>query len=106
MDANLKKQWDRASTSRFEPSQPMLFSFGDDLSMEAASEVSIARYFVMNPHGDHPTLLDRLMPSLISSGLVRGIIPLSIRRLSLAEIQAIASCGPDGDVVGRPKADY
>lgn len=54
--------------------------FGDDLSMTAVNAASTARRFGMKGAPCRQSLSDRLMPLLISSGRVRGIIPTSIRR--------------------------
>ncbi len=45
------------------------------------------------------SLSDRLTPSLISAGLVKGTIPTSIRKASSLGIRGIASWWPDGDGV-------
>jgi hypothetical protein len=44
-----------------------------------------------------PSLCDRLTPSLITAGLVRGITPKSVRRRLGAEILDIVSLRLDGD---------
>ena len=55
---------------------------GDDSSMEAANAVSTAPYSEMRETIDPAILYARRMQSLIASGLVAGITPLSTRRQS------------------------
>lgn len=50
------------------------------------------------------SLLDKLTPSLISSGLVRGITPMSIRKRSGARILDTALSALDGNVAAKQKA--
>ena len=96
MEDALNKQLGQGNTSALERFSPTLFGFGEDFLMQAVSEASTALCFATNPTSGHPTLLERRMPSLISAGLVSGIIPMSIRKLSLQEIQAIVSRFQDG----------
>lgn len=51
------------------------------------------------------TLSDRLTPLLISAGLVRGIIPMSMRKKSNQKTLAFASSKPDGLNADTPKRD-
>ena len=51
-----------------------------------------------------PSLSDRLTQSLITSGLVRGTTPKSIRKQCGAQILDIASSKLGGDVVEQQKA--
>jgi hypothetical protein len=52
------------------------------------------------------TLSDKLTQSLISAGLVKGIIPTSMRTKSNPVIPAIASWLQDGGNVEQQKADF
>jgi hypothetical protein len=52
-----------------------------------------------------PSLSDRLTPSLISAGLVRGITPRSVRRQLGAQILDIASNKLAGKALGKLKMD-
>jgi hypothetical protein len=50
------------------------------------------------------TLSDRLTQSLISAGLVKGIIPTSMRKRSGVQMLDFVSSRPDGDDAEKPKA--
>jgi len=54
---------------------------------------------------DSGQLSDRLMPLLISSGLVKGIIPTSMRRLSGQRILDFVFSKPDGDDSSSARRD-
>lgn len=60
----------------------MLFGSGEDSKMIADKSESIAQYSEMRADANPPSLSDRLTPLLISAGLVKGIIPLSMRDAS------------------------
>jgi len=53
-----------------------------------------------------PSLSDRLTPSLISAGLVRGTTPKSIRRRLGAVMLDIAFSKPGGEGADSVRADY
>lgn len=81
----------------------MPFLCGDDLSMDAltceharGNTELIAPFLETNRRSYRQSLLDRLMPSLISSGLIAGITPTSIRHELGAIIPDFVSCLPDG----------
>jgi hypothetical protein len=76
------------------------FSCGENSLTDAKDNTgSTAPYFGMSRGTEHLTLSDRLTQSLISAGLVRGIIPTSIRKRSGQQILDIAFFGPDGGSV-------
>lgn len=77
--------------------------FGDDLSMTAVNAASTARRFGMKGAPCRQSLSDRLMPLLISSGRVRGIIPTSMRRASDQLTLGPAFCTQDGGGAGKRK---
>jgi len=52
----------------------------------------------------HQTLSDRLTPSLIAAGLVKGTTPMSIRKQSGAAIRASALWPLDGDALAERAA--
>lgn len=82
------------------PPMRTLSLFGEDLSTLPASKESTARSSATRARTDLPTLSDRLTQSLISSGLVKGITPTSIRNESGAAIQASALWPLDGGAAG------
>lgn len=51
------------------------------------------------------SLCDRLTPLLISAGLVKGIIPMSMRRKSNQQTLDTVLFGPDGEGAEKQKAD-
>mgnify|MGYP000376682756 CR=1 FL=1 len=79
--------------------------FGEIFAMPAAKLESIARSSETKARFSARSLSDRLTPSLISAGLVRGITPTSTRSECGAEIPDIASYGLDGTGPGQQKAD-
>lgn len=90
----------RAKKLSCAPPMQMLSLFGENLSMHPASKESTAPSSATKARTDHPTLSDRLTQSLISSGLVKGITPTSIRNESGAAIQASALWPLDGGAAG------
>lgn len=57
---------------------------GESSEMIQDSKELIVPFFGMKAESVHRSLSDKLMRSLVSSGLVRGIIPMSMRRKSEA----------------------
>jgi len=57
-------------------------SSGKNSSMHPVSKESTAPYFGTNPITNPVSFSDRLTPLLISAGLVKGIIPMSMRDAS------------------------
>ena len=88
-----------------EPTAPTLFSFGESSSMTADSEASIAPSSGTKARTYRVSLSDKLTQSLITSGLVRGITPSSVRKQLGAPIRVIASFGPAGVDVEKPEVD-
>lgn len=73
--------------------------------MIQGNKESTALCFGMKAESSHRSLSDRLMKSLVSSGLVKGIIPMSMRRKSEAKTLAFAFLKQDGNDVDLPKMD-
>lgn len=77
--------------------------FGDEASTAGTSKpASSARCSVTRASRYRPSLSDRPTASLITSGLVCGITPSSIRKLSGQPIRVLAFDGPDGSDAGSP----
>lgn len=74
--------------------------------MQAAKQESTVPYSETNQNTSPLTLSERMTPSLISAGLVKGTTLMYGLRLSRAGIQAGVSYAPDGTVVGIPKQTY
>lgn len=93
------------SFSELETETPCLS--GANSSMIAGSEESTAPYLGMKPRRDTGvrSLSDRLMQSLITSGLVRGITHMSIRKQCGAAIRDSALWPLDGGNAGSPNED-
>lgn len=79
--------------------------FGESSSTTAAKKASTAPSSETKARSKAATLSDRLTPSLISFGLVRGITPTSIRKRSGVPIPDIVFHAPDGSVADGRKAD-
>jgi len=95
---------DLGKFSSLEPSKAMLHLFGESLSTPAVSRESTVRFFAIEVVSDPATLSDRLTPSLISAGLVKGIIPTSMRRRLNPLIPGFASWLRTGGNVAEQKA--
>ena len=80
-------------------------SYGVSSSTTADSKASIAPCSEMKGRTSRLSLSDRLTPSLITAGLVKGIIPTSIRHMSDQPIRVFAFARPVGDDVARPKVE-
>jgi hypothetical protein len=80
--------------------------FGGDLSTTPDSRESTVPCSETKARSYHRSLSDRLTPSLISAGLVKGITPMSIRQLSGQPIRVLAFDMPDGVDVVAQKAAY
>lgn len=89
----------QAKSSACEPEQPTLFSFGDDSLTTADRRELIALFSETKAQSNPRSLCDRLTPSLISSGLIAGITPTSIRERFGAPIPDFALLLPDGGAV-------
>ena len=71
-----------AKRSPCEHGRETLSLFGESLLMAAESRELTALFSETNPRTRQVSLSDRLTQSLISAGLVKGIIPMSIRDAS------------------------
>lgn len=94
----------RARKSSFARVKAMPCSSGASLSTVPVSKVSTARSSETKAAGSRQSLSDRLTPSLISVGLVRGITPMSERKPSKAKTPASVSSKPVGINAVEPKA--
>ena len=88
----------RARRSSSQPRRDPLCSCGENSSTHQGNRESIARYSGMNRIFLPRTLSEKLTPSLISSGLVKGTTRLYGERLSNRGIPAGVSYAPDGSV--------
>lgn len=70
-----------------------------------AGKVSSVQCSEMNPSTKAATLSDRLTPLLISAGLVKGIIPTSMRDASGQQTLDSVLKLPDGERAEPPKED-
>lgn len=57
-----------------------LFLFGENSLTDQDNKELIALFSATKANTSHQTLSDRLTPSLISAGLVKGITPMSVRK--------------------------
>lgn len=87
---------DQAKPLSCERSQPMRSLFGENSLMTAESAVSIVPSLETNPRICRASLSDRLTESLISHGLVKGIIHTSLRTKSNQQILVAVFCEQDG----------
>lgn len=85
-----------ARSSHFEPLTQTLFLCGAGSSMTAVRRASTARSSATKGRASRRSLSDRLTRSLITSGLVCGITPSSIRQLSGQPIRVLAFDTPAG----------
>lgn len=90
---------DPVKRSSCEPVMPTLFSFGDASLTTADRRELIALFSATKVPGEVRTLSDRLTPSLITSGLVSGITPSSVRQQCGAPIPDFVLLLPGGDRV-------
>lgn len=94
---------DRSSCS--ERGKQMPFSSGEDSLTTAGSAALTVPCSETKADTCHQTLSDRLTPSLISRGLVRGIIPTSMRRRSDQLTLGTAFFGLAGEDAGEQRED-
>ncbi len=85
-----------AKSSHFEQPTLTLFSCGAGSSTTVVRRASTAPFSATKGRASRRSLSDRLTPSLITSGLVCGITPLSIRQLSGQPIRVLAFDTPAG----------
>jgi len=89
-DGGPQRSSDRENISYSGHGKVMPCSRGENSLMPAGNGESTVPCFAMNPITDHRTLSDRLTPLLIARGLVKGIIPLSMRgRLGQLTLDAV-----------------
>lgn len=79
---------------------------GESLRMIQDRSESTVPSSAMSPAYSHLTLSERLTPSLISAGLVKGITLTYAKRLLNHGIPVTAIYAPDGSVVDIPRQDY
>ena len=93
-----------ASPSCCERPMPMLFSYGESslMTRSRSKRASTARSSETRGRTSRPSLSDRLTRSLITSGLVSGITPTSIRQLSGQPIRVLAFGMPAGGDAASP----
>ncbi len=77
---------------------------GKNLSMHPASKESTAPFLETSLLTKQVSLSDRLTPLLISAGLVKGTIPMSMRDASGQTTLDAVLRPPDGDAAASPKA--
>jgi len=83
-----------------------LYLFGENSKTQADKSESTVRSLGMSQKSSRLTLSERLTPSLISHGLVRGTTLMFGQRLLKAGIRAGVSFAPDGTVVDIQKGNY
>jgi len=91
--------WGLEKKSSCAPGQLMLSLCGDDLLTTADKKELIALLSGTKAHSNRATLLDKQTKSLILSGLICGITPMSIRRKCVAQIPDFVLSLPDGFVL-------
>ena len=89
--------------SSYEPGMETLSLFGESFETIAGSGESTAQSSETNPSTDQVSLSDKLTQSLISAGLVKGIIPMSIRDVSGQQTLDAVLRELDGEPAGSPK---
>lgn len=90
----------------FELGKEMRCGFGEDSKMTADRSESTAPCSETKAAISLPSLSDRLTPSLISAGLVKGIIPLSMRDASGQQTLDAVLKTQDGKSAEQPKVDF
>lgn len=96
-----------ATRSSFDPELETLFSCGGVPSTDRTRKRELsARFSGTRARRSHPSLSDRLTRSLITSGLVCGITPLSIRQLSGQPIRVLAFDTPAGPAAASPEKAF
>jgi hypothetical protein len=91
--------------SAFEHGMETLSLFGESFEMPAEKRESTAPSSEIKVHIYRVSLSDRLTQSLISAGLVKGIIPMSIRDASGQTTLDTVLREPDGESVDLPRED-
>lgn len=96
---------DPVKASCSEPMPPMPCLFGDNSSTIAGKKASTAQSSATRATSSRRSLSDRLTRSLITSGLVAGITPTSVRKTFGLAIRDFASLPLAGDDAEKRKAD-
>lgn len=103
-NASLTSLSDLATRSSCEPPRETLPLFGDAPSTGATTrKASSVRFSGTKVRTKQRSLSDRLTASLITSGLVCGITPSSIRKLSRQPIRVLAFSMPGGGAAASPQ---
>lgn len=105
MDENELNSSAPAKLSCSELETRTLCLFGESSLTIADKMASTAPSLETRGHTNHQTLSDKLTQSLIFAGLVKGIIPTSIRKQSGARMRDTVFWSLDGDDAEKPKAD-
>jgi hypothetical protein len=89
-----------------EPSEETPFLSGENLSTTPEKPESTAPYSETKASTNRASLSDRLMrsPTFLNAGLVKGIIPTSMRRKSGQQILDFVSYKQGGESAAEPKA--
>jgi hypothetical protein len=95
---------DRERSSPCEPMAATRDLFGDGFSTTADKKASTVRSSETKAHSYRPSLSDRLTRSLITSGLVAGITPMSVRKTLGLAIRDFASLPLAGVHAGTQRA--
>ena len=99
MEGNQRKLSAPVNTSCSEHGAETLYLFGESLKTIADNKELTAPFSVTKANTNRQSLSDRLTPLLISAGLVRGIIPMSMRAKSNQGTLDIVLKSQDGDNV-------
>lgn len=97
MEGNQRKLPAPVNTSCSEHGAETLCLFGVNSKIIQDNKASTVQYSEMKARINQASLSDRLTPLLISAGLVRGIIPMSMRARSSQLILDIVLRPPDGN---------
>lgn len=96
---------DPVKSLSLERSKQMLFSSGGNLSTDQGKKESIVPSFATKVRSDRAILFAKRTRSLITGGLVRGIIPMSMRRQLGQQTLDTAFLQQDGDDAALQKVD-
>lgn len=106
MDVSGLNSSDPAKRSYFGLWKQMPSLFGESLLTIQVRKASTAPFFETKASTSAQTLSDKLTPLLISRGLVKGVIPTSMRMQSGQQMLASAFFEPGGADADKPKAGY
>lgn len=105
MADNLNSFADQVKKSSYQRGRVRRYGSGANLSTQADSKASTARCSATNPRIKRVSLSDRLTQSLITAGLVNGIIPISMRSASGQQTLDAVLRWPDGKSAEPQKGD-